>query len=157
MKKRKKKKKNCADTTQKKLSHCSLPAWEWSGSLFCFARRSPTSGCSEGFQKVLLFHYQRDDSKNWKETRRNLIILLSVIYCTPWDLQFSIFFYHLGLTEYSVVFFFTAGKMCTAGVSMYLGAGTVTTWVMVGQTLVVLKDSPLDVESVFILLNSSPL
>lgn len=40
---------------------------------------------------------------------------------------------------------------------MYLGAGTVTTWVMVGQTLVVLKDSPLDVESVFILLNSSPL
>lgn len=39
---------------------------------------------------------------------------------------------------------------------MYLGAGTVTTWVMVGQTLVVLKDSPLD-ESVSMLLNSSPL
>lgn len=155
MEKRKKKKK-VVQTTQKKLSHCSLPAWEWSGSLFCFARRSPTSGCSEGFQKVLLFHYQRDDSKNWKETRRNLIIFLSVIYCTPWGLQSSIFFYHLGLTE-NILCFFTAGKMCTAGVSMYLGAGTVTTWVMVCQTLVVLKDSPLDDESVSMLLNSSPL
>lgn len=47
--------------------------------------------------------------------------------------------------------------MCTAGVSMYLGAGTVTTWVMVCQTLIVLKDSPLDDESVSMLLNSSPL
>lgn len=40
---------------------------------------------------------------------------------------------------------------------MYLGAGTVTTWVMVCQTLIVLKDSPLDDESVSMLLNSSPL
>lgn len=64
----------------KNLSCHSLPAWEWSGSLFYFARRSPTSGCSGGFQRVLLFHCQRVDSKNWKETQRNFIKIIPEIF-----------------------------------------------------------------------------
>lgn len=118
----------------KNLSCCSLPAWEWSGSLSCFARRSPTSGCSGALQRVSLFHYQTDDSKNWKEMRRNLIKIFTVYTSRQW----CNFLSHLGLTE-SLPWFF---KVCTVEVSVYLGTGTVATWATEDQFLLAFKDSP---------------
>lgn len=157
MEKRKKKKKLCRHNSKKIVTlFITGLGMEWFIVLFCqeksniwLFRRIP-EGVIIPLPKGRFKELKRNKKKSHNIPLGDLLYTLR-----PSVLHF--FLQSWFDREYSMFVFFTAGKMCTAGVSMYLGAGTVTTWVMVCQTLVVLKDSPLDDESVSMLLNSSPL